>query len=1045
MSKHKKRKLYTPIDDEDKESNDEANKIEQISEILSTSCNSVLIQVSKDYDRNPIYEIAINKYLELSVQDDNLKNMKILYIGPSKSHVPEKFNDWKRKFNSSLIHSLADEISELKLIPESEKVLIFTTATKWETLTRNWRCSKETVQSIKLILIDDEHLLNDPYRGAALEVVLSRMKIINNELNINSTQQVRFLYFSLIIPNIEDIVKWLESKDKPTVKLFTINESFCPTKVDKSVFGYPSIKMTSFRFDISLNYKLVNVIKQNSRNKPTLVFCSSRKSIELLTVVVENNLPQLFGKNGHGKDFHEVAMKIRDEKLKKLLPKGIAFYHGGLSIQDRTLLEKIFRDGLLPVLISTTILATEVNLPAYLVIIKGTQFYRNGANEEYDDNTIHQMMSRAGCPNSDNVGRVIIMTQEENVDKYRKLIANNLAVESNLHVHLTEHLNTEIVLKTITNFTTAIEWISTTFLHIRLHKNPKMYGLSMESQEEIDEKLKDIIRNFFIELEKNGLLTKNSEGILTATNAGILMALQCLSLKSIQTFQQITGNDSVGDLLNLLCTCQEFKEFSFRANDKKLLNELNQNIAKGLRYPMQGRIKSIEMKISCLIQASLGNVPINDFTLEQEQEKIMIIAKWLCQCIFEFISTLEKDVGLYRVMLSIVTLRKCLEANLWENSRLVIKQIGEIGFKEADTLAAAGLNSWDKVADYKNILTDIPSFFTNDLNDFVLKLPKYSIEIQKILKELKLNVKVKQLNDNWQKKEEKDDLILIVGDSKNKLLMFNDKLNQHLYEESEFTECIICKRDSRVIFINLVHSSFVGLDLIKTVEMEDSPVKEEQKENQSESNEQTTIKQTPEPVENKINIEFTIENIAQEKTVKKTISLTDYRKKRATAIDSTIAPGFLDKEEVEQKVLLSIPFSKLIQNGPIKRINGVDDHGKKPSPTQKSLSKEEFEKLIQLKYPQKLIQANNFKRSAEQLENYPVEKKLKLSTSEIASTYQPVLSPKKTTSAVVFKQKYFPKSPQLAAPKKSTIKLAPTHVSKSAQPAVPKKTTELTP
>ncbi|CAO1414395.1 unnamed protein product, partial [Diamesa serratosioi] len=60
-----------------------------------------------------------------------------------------------------------------------------------------------------------------------------------------------------------------------------------------------------------------------------------------------------------------------------------------------------------------------------------------------------------------------------------------------------------------------------------------------------------------------------------------------------------------------------------------------------------------------------------------------------------------------------------------------------------------------------------------------------------------------------------------------------------------------------------------------------------------------------------------------------------------------------------------------------------------PSPTQKSLSKEEFEKLIQLKYPQKLIQANNFKRSAEQLENYPVEKKLKLSTSEIASTYQP--------------------------------------------------------
>lgn len=104
-----------------------------------------------------------------------------------------------------------------------------------------------------------------------------------------------------------------------------------------------------------------------------------------------------------------------------------------------------------------------------------------------------------------------------------------------------------------------------------------------------------------------------------------------------------------------------------------------------------------------MIQAALGNVPINDFTLEQEQEKILVTAKWLCQCLFEFILTFEKDVGLYRVMLSVVTLRKCLEAKLWENSRLVIKQIGEFGWKEVDTLAAAGLNSWDKVADYENV------------------------------------------------------------------------------------------------------------------------------------------------------------------------------------------------------------------------------------------------------------------------------------------------------------------------------------------------------
>lgn len=53
--------------------------------------------------------------------------------------------------------------------------------------------------------------------------------------------------------------------------------------------------------------------------------------------------------------------------------------------------------------------------------------------------------------------------------------------------------------------------------------------------------------------------------------------------------------------------------------------------------------------------------------------------------------------------------------------------------------------------------------------------------------------------------------------------------NQHLSEESEFKECITCKSDSNVIFINVMHSSFVGLDLMETVKMEESPVKEEVK------------------------------------------------------------------------------------------------------------------------------------------------------------------------------------------------------------------------
>jgi replicative superfamily II helicase len=51
-------------------------------------------------------------------------------------------------------------------------------------------------------------------------------------------------------------------------------------------------------------------------------------------------------------------------------------------------------------------------------------------------------------------------------------------IESNLHRHLTEHLNAEVVLQTITDLDVAMRWLSSTFLYIRASKNPRHYGLT---------------------------------------------------------------------------------------------------------------------------------------------------------------------------------------------------------------------------------------------------------------------------------------------------------------------------------------------------------------------------------------------------------------------------------------------------------------------------------------------------------------------------------------------------------------------------------------
>ncbi|CAM9204479.1 unnamed protein product [Laminaria digitata] len=67
----------------------------------------------------------------------------------------------------------------------------------------------------------------------------------------------------------------------------------------------------------------------------------------------------------------------------------------------------------LAVLVATTTLALGVNLPARLVVIKGTNHYRGAKGyEELPKSAILQMMGRAGRPGFDSSGVAVVMTSQ---------------------------------------------------------------------------------------------------------------------------------------------------------------------------------------------------------------------------------------------------------------------------------------------------------------------------------------------------------------------------------------------------------------------------------------------------------------------------------------------------------------------------------------------------------------------------------------------------------------------------------------------------------
>ncbi|PLW38146.1 hypothetical protein PCASD_09493 [Puccinia coronata f. sp. avenae] len=61
----------------------------------------------------------------------------------------------------------------------------------------------------------------------------------------------------------------------------------------------------------------------------------------------------------------ETAENVKDPGLKNILQFGIGIHHAGLERLGRRLVEELFADGHLQVLISTATLAWGVNLPAH--------------------------------------------------------------------------------------------------------------------------------------------------------------------------------------------------------------------------------------------------------------------------------------------------------------------------------------------------------------------------------------------------------------------------------------------------------------------------------------------------------------------------------------------------------------------------------------------------------------------------------------------------------------------------------------------------------
>ena len=203
------------------------------------------------------------------------------------------------------------------------------------------------------------------------------------------------------------------------------------------------------------------------------------------------------------------------------------------------------------------------------------------------------------------------------------------AVESRLPSHIVEHLNSEVVLRTITSVAEACTWIKSTFYYVRIVQNPRQYGFggrAAPTVEEIDSKLERMIVANLRRLEEASFLSwdaqedqRDSTSSFACTPTGRIMTLHYLRFESAKaiTDGSLDAAASVGikKLLTILSNSDEVaKAMTLRRSEKKPLNNISHATGR-YRALKKSRVQTVGEKAFQLFQAALCGVKIEDWAL----------------------------------------------------------------------------------------------------------------------------------------------------------------------------------------------------------------------------------------------------------------------------------------------------------------------------------------------------------------------------------------------------------------------------------------------
>ena len=582
-----------------------------------------------------LHEVGLHRRSDGSI---DTSAFKIVYVAPMKALVAEMVGNLGNRLKPYGINvrELTGDVSLSRSQIDDTQVIV-TTPEKWDIITRK-SGDRTYTQLVRLLIIDEIHLLHDG-RGPVLESIVAR-----TVRQVETTQEmVRLVGLSATLPNFEDVAAFL--RINPSKGLFVFDNSFRPCPLQQQFIGV-TVKKPLQRFQV-MNEICYEKVLENAGKSQTIIFVHSRKETAKTakamrdTALESDQLAKFLKEDSASREILiSEAEQCRSADLRDLLPYGFAIHHAGMTRADRTLVEELFADGHVQVLVSTATLAWGVNLPAHTVIIKGTQMYNpeKGGWDELSFQDVMQMMGRAGRPQFDTFGEGIIITQHSELQYYLSLLNQQLPIESQFVKNLADALNAEVVLGTVQDSRDAVNWLGYTYLYVRMLRNPNLYGVGVDALEDdptLEMRRADLIHTAATQLDKAGLCRYDRRsGHMQATDLGRIASHYYISHGTVKAFNEHL-KPTMGDieLCRLFALAEEFKYVSVREEEKLELAKLAERVP----IPVKESIEEPTAKINILLQAYISGMKLEGFALMADMVYVTQSAGRILRCIFEIV------------------------------------------------------------------------------------------------------------------------------------------------------------------------------------------------------------------------------------------------------------------------------------------------------------------------------------------------------------------------------------------------------------------------